>query len=108
MILLWIRFAVAAALILCGLTVITLALFGVFRFNYILNRMHVASSCDTLGLLLMLLGFILLNGFTPMSLKLVLIVVFLWMASPVCSHMICKVEVVTNDKIEEELEVTKL
>lgn len=101
----WIRFAFAAAFILTGTVIICIALFGVFRFNYILNRMHIAAACDTLGIFLMLVGLIFLTGFTVMSLKLCLIIAFLWMANPVCSHLICKVEVMTNEKIDEECEV---
>ena len=107
MLLAWIRFGIAAAFILGGLSIIVLALVGVFRFDYILNRMHVAAPCDTLGILLMLIGFVVLNGAEPLSLtlKLILIIVFIWFANPVSGHLICKVEVVTNDKIDEELEV---
>lgn len=101
----WIRFAFAAAFILAGTVIICIALFGVFRFNYILNRMHIAAACDTLGIFLMLVGLIFLTGFTVMSLKLCLIIAFLWLANPVCSHLICKVEVMTNEKIDEECEV---
>lgn len=105
MILAWIRFIIAAAFILGGLIIIAIALFGVFRFNYILNRMHIAAACDTLGLLMMLIGMVILGGFSFLSLKLALIIVFLWLANPVCSHLICKVEVGTNEKIDEECEV---
>ncbi len=103
----WIRFGIASVFILGGLTIIVLALVGVFRFNYILNRMHVAAPCDTLGILLMLVGLLILNAAEPLSLtlKLVLIIVFIWFANPVSGHLICKVEVVTNDELDKELEV---
>lgn len=105
MILEWIRFGVAAFFMLTGLVIICVSLFGVFRFNYILNRMHIAAACDTLGILLMLVGLIILTGLTVMGLKLFLIIGFMWMANPVCSHLICKVEVESNEKIDEECEV---
>ncbi len=105
MMLLWAQLILGTVFLLGGLAIIGMALFGVFRFNYILNRMHVAASCDTLGILMMLLGLIILNGPSWFSLKLFLIIAFLWMANPVCSHLICKAEVETNEKLDEECEV---
>ena len=38
-------------------------------------------------------------------LKLGLVVAFLWFASPVSSHLISRLEVTTNEKVNEECEV---
>ena len=107
MVLGWIRFGIAAVLILVGLFVIGVAIFGIFRFNFILNRMLIAAACDTLGTLMILLGLLILEGFSTMSLKLILIVGFMWLANPISSHLICKLEIETNEKIEEECEVVE-
>ena len=96
---------IGTALLLIGLIIIALAIFGIYRFNYILNRMHVAATCDTLALFIMLIGLIFLNGLSFTTLKLVSIIVFFWLTSPICSHLISKVEKETNEKIEEECEV---
>ena len=103
----WTRFGIAAALILCGVVTIGIAIFGVYRFNFVINRMHIAAACDTLGILMILIGLIILNGFNVMSLKLILIVGFMWLANPVSSHLICKLEIETNEHIEEECEVIR-
>ena len=50
------RFIIAAIFIVAGLLVFAIATFGVFRFRYVLNRMHIAAQSDTLGLLLSLIG----------------------------------------------------
>ena len=99
-----IRIILGSLLIVIGLVTIVLAIFGVYRLNYILNRMHVAATCDTLGLFLMLVGLILIEGFTFNALKLALIIVFFWISSPICSHLISKVESLTNEKVDEECE----
>ena len=52
----WIRFWIAAALVLSGLVVLCIGVFGVFRFRYAANRMHASAINDTLGLGLCLLG----------------------------------------------------
>ena len=45
------------------------------------------------------------NGLTFVSLKLLLIIIFFWNASPVCSHLISNLEVQTNPDLEKECEI---
>ena len=101
----WIRFIAGVGLLLTGLGIFVLQIFGVFKFKYVLNRMHAAAMGDTLGLGASLTGLILLSGFNVTSVKLALILVFLWMASPVSSHLIARLEVVTNEHLEENCEL---
>ena len=101
----WIRFASGVLLLLTGLGVFALELFGVYKFKYVLNRMHAAAMGDTLGLGACLTGLILLSGFNVTSVKLALVLVFLWLASPVASHLISRLEVVTNERLEEDCEL---
>ena len=44
MILEWIRFIIAVMFLLAGLGMIISAVLGVFRFNYVMNRMHIAAT----------------------------------------------------------------
>lgn len=97
----WIRFLAGAGLLLIGMGFFVLQLFGVFKFKYVLNRMHAAAMGDTLGLGVSLTGLILLSGWNFTSLKMALIIVFLWLASPVSSHLISRLEVVTNEHLAE-------
>ena len=95
------RFILGVGLILLGLLVFVIQLIGVYKFKYILNRMHAAGMGDTMGISLCLLGTIFLFGWGFTSLKLVMIIGFLWMASPVSSHLIAKLEVTTNEHLNE-------
>ena len=61
-----IRFIIAAIFIVAGIFVFAAAAFGVFKFKYVLNRMHVAAKCDSLGALLVLVGCMILGGFSFM------------------------------------------
>lgn len=101
----WIRFGAGVGLLLIGLGIFMLELFGVFKFSYVLNRMHAAAMGDTLGLGACLTGMILLSGWNVTSVKLALIVVFLWLASPVASHLIARLEVVTNEHLADNCEL---
>ena len=102
------RLCVGAILIFIGLLIIVLAIIGIFRLNYVLNRMHVAATCDTLGMLFVLVGLVFIEGLSFTTLKLVCIVVFFWISSPICSHLIAKIESQTNKNIKKECEEIKL
>lgn len=103
----WIQLAVGAVFIIIGLFALCISVFGVFRFHYVLNRMHTAAMGDSLGILFILFGLMLLSGFQFGTLKLALIIVFFWLAGPVSSHMIAYMEFSINENITEEVEVKK-
>ena len=100
-----IRDVVGAILIFFGLFVILTGVLGVYRFKYVLNRMHAAALIDTLGLLLVLSGLMVILGLCAHTLKLLVIIVFMWLASPVMSHLISRAEVMTHPHLQEECEV---
>lgn len=97
----WIRFIAGAALIVLGLIIFFVEISGVFRFKYVLNRMHAAAMGDTLGLSACIVGLMLMNGLNFTTVKLLCVVVFLWLASPVASHLIAQLEVTTSPDSEE-------
>ena len=101
----WIRFALSAALTLCGLFCLLSAVLGVYKFRYALNRVHAAALIDTVGILLMLLGVIVATGFTVASGKMLVVIAFLWLTSPVSGHLIGRLEVTINDELEKDAEV---
>ena len=101
----WVRFIVGVGLLIAGLLIFVVELYGVFKFKYVLNRMHTAAMGDTMGLGISLLGLIVLCGLNFTSLKMGLIIVFLWLASPVSSHLIARLEVVTNEHLAENCEL---
>lgn len=104
----WIRFLAGAFLLLMGLGIFVIEMIGIFRFQYVLNRMHAAAMGDTLGIGFSLAGLILMNGMNFTSLKLLFVIVFLWFASPVSSHLIARLEVTTDEEKEKHYRVMTL
>ena len=96
----WIQFLAGGLLLLIGLVIFLIQMIGVFRFKYVLNRMHAAAMGDTLGIGCCLLGLIVMRGFSFTSLKLLLVIIFLWFSSPVSSHLIARLEVATDEERE--------
>ena len=97
----WIRFLIGAGLLLFGLGIFAIEMIGVFRFKYVLNRMHAAAMGDTLGIGFSLVGLIIMSGLNFTSLKLLFVVVFLWFSSPASSHLIARLEVTTDEEKEK-------
>lgn len=100
-----IRFIFAAVFLLSGVLCMASAVLGMYRFKFVLNRMHTAATADTFGLLLCMIGLIIWKGFGFEALKMVIIIAFFWISGPVSSHLIARMEVSTNEKLEEECEV---
>lgn len=97
----WIKFAAAAVCLAIGITFMVLSVFGVNRFKRALNRMHAAAMGDTLGILFVFLSLIIMRGFSMDSLKLLLVIAFFWTASPVSSHMLSRLEAMTDEHLGE-------
>ena len=115
----WIVFALVAFFVLASLFMIFCGILGVYKYKYVLNRMNAAALIDTLALLLMNIGLVIAtiyryassgefsSGTVLTIFKIFLIVVVMWLTSPISGHLISKLEYVTNEKIEEEIKINK-
>ena len=52
----WVRFMIGTVVLLCGLSIFIVEIFGIFHMKYVLNRMHAAAMGDTLGISISLVG----------------------------------------------------
>lgn len=95
------RFFIGAGLILLGLLVETIAVLGIYRFKFGLNRMHSAAIGDTLGMGLVCVGLCVLCGLSLTTCKLIVVIFCFWMAAPVSSHLLARLEITTNEKIDD-------
>lgn len=102
-----VRLIIMTLCVFLGLFILGVATLGMYRFKYVLNRVHVAAKCDTLATLLILVGLIVVTGFNFNSVKLFLLIVFMWLTGPVAVHVIGETEIITNPNLEEECEVYK-
>jgi multicomponent Na+:H+ antiporter subunit G len=59
---------------------------GVLRFPDVFTRIHAASITDTGGASLVILGLALIAGLEPLTLKLLLIWVFIMLTTPAAAH----------------------
>lgn len=101
----WIRFGAVALLLAAALILETFAVFGVNRFRYALNRLHAAAIGDTLCMMCAVLACIVYAGFGFLSFKLLLVVSFMWMTSPITGHLISYLIYVTDEKLDGEAQI---
>ncbi len=85
-----IKEAVMIVFIIGGLFFFTVGTVGILRLPDMYTRAHSAAKCDTLGAVLILIGIIIYNGESYASLKLLLIIIFLWVTNPTATHLIAK------------------
>lgn len=77
-------------LMVSGLFFFVIGVIGIHRFPDALTRAHGAAKCDTLGAALCLSGLIIYSGFHASSLKLLLVIIFLWITTPTATHAIAR------------------
>lgn len=91
-------------LIAVGTLLYIIEVIGVYRFDYVLNRMHAVALGDSLGIFLMLSGSGLIMWDWFAAARLVVILIMVWLTSPVSSHLLARVEAMTNNHLESYLD----
>jgi multicomponent Na+:H+ antiporter subunit G len=99
----WVKFGFSALFIILGVIVFAIGTIGVYKFKFVLNRMHVASLLDTMGLFFIVLGCAIGRHFDAASIKMLLVFGILWLTSPVSSHFIAKLECLTDERLSEKV-----
>ena len=90
------RWILSAVLMTAGVVSILIGVFGVFRFRFVINRMHCASILDTLGILCILLSLMAASRSLAYLPKLLLILLTFWVGSPIASHLVSRMEYRTD------------
>jgi multicomponent Na+:H+ antiporter subunit G len=101
------RFCLATLFFTSGLFILGIATLGLFRLKYVLNRIHASAQGDTLGAMLVLLGIGIFIGISFTTLKLAVMIIFIWLTNPVSVYMVGRAEVLTNPYLRDEMEVVQ-
>ena len=100
-----IRFVLSLICTVAGLFCMITGVLGTYRFKYALSMIHAAALFDTVGIVLMVLGVIIGQGLCIATGKMVALILFLWVTSPVSSHLIGRMEVTINDELDHDMTV---
>ena len=87
-----------------GIACYIIEVIGVYRFDYVLNRMHATAIGDSMALLSVFIGVGLLMWDWFAVGKLLIILALVYITSPIGSHLIARVEAMTNNHLEAYLD----
>lgn len=93
-----IREIITAVFLALGCFLILVGSVGVLRFPDFYSRMHAVGKTDTLGQAFILMGLVAYEGLSMVSVKLLMIVFFMFMANPVTTHALAKAAYVAGHK----------
>ena len=77
--------------IACGVLALLIGSLGLLRLPDVYCRIHAVGMIDTAGASFIILGMIIHEGFTLVTIKLVLIGVFMFFTSPIATHAVAQV-----------------
>lgn len=101
------RLIITGILLALGCFFIIVASIGIIRFPDFFSRIHPAGKSDTLGQLLILSGLAVYEGFTLVSIKLLIIFTFILIANPTATQALAKAAFVAGLKSWEKEKVEK-
>ena len=78
----------SGALLAAGRCLVLVGTIGMLRLPDFFTRLHAAGITDTLGAELMLIGMMLQAGFSLITVKLILISLFIFFTSPTATHAV--------------------
>ena len=81
---------IAYLFIFMGLVFIFFGTLGIIRFPDIYTRLQTSSKCDTAGAVALLVGLMVREGLDSLSLRILIILMFLLLTNPVASHAIAR------------------
>ncbi len=99
----WIRFWIVAVILMSGVLFFVIEVIGVVRFGYVLNRVHASGIGDTLGILCITVALMIASGWNFTTLKLLLLIIFMWLTSPTSTHFLSMVEMNTNPYLDRHV-----
>lgn len=93
-----------AIFLLGGLFFFAVGTIGILRFPDLFTRAHSASKCDTLGAVLSLVAVMIYSGWGFSSLKLLIVIIFLWITNPTATNLISKAVFIQKEKNKKIME----
>lgn len=76
--------------VVTGIIFMLVGSIGIVRLPDFYSRTHSVSKSDTLGIIFVIIGLVIFEGFTQSSFKLLLIVLFIALSNPVGTHALAR------------------
>jgi multicomponent Na+:H+ antiporter subunit G len=83
---------------------ITFGVFGIFRFNNLYSRLLTSSKIDTVAAISLLIALTIYSGLSEYTVKLLLLLLFLFLTNPISSHIIVRSAYLNGMPVNEKEE----
>lgn len=81
---------ISTIFLLTGALIMIIGTAGLLKFPDFYTRMHATGKCDTLGQILIIVGCMIYEGFSFITIKLFLVTAFYLLAGPASTHALIK------------------
>jgi len=102
-----ISYYIGLVIIIVGITFDFFGSLGLVRFPDVYNRLQAATKGVTLGTCSIMLGILIIRGFSGLGMKAILCAIFLLMTSPVAAHAIARAAHISGVKLWEKSVIDK-
>lgn len=105
----YLRFGLFALFLLGGVFILLMTMVGLVRFEYVMNRIHAAAMGDSLGFGLIMIALMIYSGMNMITVKMMLVLGFMWITNPITGHMLAQLEIETDpllDKFVTRMDLT--
>lgn len=86
------QWILASLLFIMGSFFFLVGVLGLLRMPDVFSRIHTTTKGDTLGVGLVLLGLMVLYGFSFTTLRILVLLALVWLTTPTAAHLIAKAE----------------
>jgi multicomponent Na+:H+ antiporter subunit G len=87
---------ISTVFLAAGSLIMIIGTVGLLKFPDFYTRLHATGKCDTLGQILIIVGCMIYEGFTFITIKLLLVSAFYLLAGPASTHALMKAAYVTG------------
>jgi len=84
-----------------GMIFMLIGIVGIFKFKCFYARILVVSKVDTVGAIIFLSGLAIRHGFSFFSGKLLLMIIFILILSPLVGHMVARSAYISDHKLSD-------
>lgn len=86
------KIIIGSIFLFAGIIAGAISIKGIYGFKFVMNRMHAAAIVDSAALLFIIVGLIIISLNVNFVFKLLLVIVFQWLTSPIAAHMVMRLE----------------
>ena len=87
---------ISTVFLAAGSLIMIIGTVGLLKFPDFYTRLHATGKCDTLGQILIIVGCMIYEGFTFITIKLLMVSAFYLLAGPASTHALMKAAYVTG------------